>query len=143
MERFPTLTELSNISKRHYRIFDSFDSKKKPEATYYMVLFYAVECRLKAALFRTCRRCVIKYPKRGNPLYELLMSHRLDDLIKELKLPNIGTCPKVKIRDGSEKHVANDVHLLWRYGFEMDEDTEEKFVRWLKGVYTKLEKSGI
>jgi hypothetical protein len=139
-ERFPTPTELQNASTEHHQAYSKIKREKGLTSTSRMLLFYAVECRLKAILYKDFRKPITKNPKRSNKYYDWVMSHKLDMLINELKIPKIGTCPNVKLKNGSESYRVELAHSLWRYGFDMEEDSESALVRWLETVYKNLKR---
>ncbi len=141
-ERPPMPTEIGNASKMHYEVYLKA-KKKKVTSTHWMILFYAVECRLKELFYREFGK---KINKKGTQYYDLVRSHQVDilikKLIKELKLPNVGTCPKAKLNNGLKNHDIECAHLFWRYGYVMEDASEKALVRWIEGVYKKLKKSG-
>ncbi|RLC09991.1 MAG: hypothetical protein DRI57_21100 [Deltaproteobacteria bacterium] len=58
-ERPPTPTEIRNASEMHYKLYLEA-KKKKITSTHRMILFYAVECRLKELLYREFRKEIKK-----------------------------------------------------------------------------------
>lgn len=88
-----------------------------------MLLFYAVECGLKAALL------IRKSGRSTQDLDESLKSHDLTRLAKELRLPP-GLLPADQYRAKRHQHgepstvSAKDLHLAWRYGQEIRDDDE-------------------
>lgn len=136
-ETLPSWKEIIAISEVHYRLYS--EAKKKITSTHRMILFYAVECRLKGNFYKAFKR---EIDKESGIYYKLAMSHQLDILLKELKLPNVGTCPNVELEKESKKYDIEIAHSCWRYGYAIEDKSEKALVSWLKGVYKKLKKSG-
>ena len=84
-----------------------------------MLLFYAVECGLKAAI-------LLRRSSRGTQdLDEGLKSHDLVRLAKELRLPlDLMPSPAYRGRTGAGSVAAKDLHLAWRYGMELHESDQ-------------------
>lgn len=77
-----------------------------------MVLFYAVECGLKAAIAH--RRGM----REIDSLPEDLRTHDVRRLARELRLapPSFPVLVDVPMNSGRSFVAAGDVHLAWRYG---------------------------
>jgi len=138
-----TPSNLIKSSEEHYK---TYENTIKKSATHRMVLFYAVECRLKAnglALYKNDKKGYLK-------LYDnyLTKGHKVDKLFDileiEMKMPKskgIGTCPKAKLeRDGYVN--IEYVHACWRYGVQIENNSDSLIVKWLKNVYHFFKKYG-
>src|SRR5579884_1909088 len=91
-----------------------------------LLLFYAVECGLKAELLR--RRKL----RHSGELPAELRHHDLRALAKELRLPNLGLrgC-RARARDapgqdGSPPVAIDDLHQAWRYGARLEPGCERE-----------------
>jgi len=95
----------------------------------YLLLFYAAECSLKAALVRS------KGARTTAGLGEL--THNFASMLRDLKIPPtvISVPPRFKLRgaplESFEPHIA---HQAWRYGADIDSVDEAGLVKWLSTV---------
>lgn len=104
--------------------------------SHYLLRFYSVECGLKHVWMRECRFWTSKQCKTEMEAF----GHRLDKLVKELKLPAyIGSPPQVKLSRG-ETVPTHLVHEGWRYGATMDSDSERSMASWLLKVDRWIER---
>ncbi|WP_433243485.1 hypothetical protein ACQPYK_39915 [Streptosporangium sp. CA-135522] len=88
-----------------------------------LLLFYSVECGLKAVLLdRHGWRSTSQLPKH-------LKSHNLDGLAKELLLP-LPLCDRMAYcasrKDPGEQVAFGELHQAWRYGRALEKKGEEK-----------------
>lgn len=108
---FPNRRELEKAFRKNVDasnlLFSTDMESHVPSA--YMLLFYGVECGLKALL-------VIE--QRGQ---HLEYSHDLSAIVKELRIDPAGWPQSVKIRNDPENHHSKDSHLAWRYGVRVSE----------------------
>jgi hypothetical protein len=121
-------------------------SPELPTNSHRLLLFYAVECGLKAVLMRRKRQ------NRTDLCQEITeCQHDINKLLdclsagKDLKLPSqLGMKPIKNKRGGDEerKFTPGDINQMWRYGGKCsfidveDKDIEEKLlqiVTWIEG----------
>jgi len=125
------LTALRRRSEQHYSAAVE-TAETHPESAA-LLLFYAVECMLKAALIR--RRA----GRSTNDLPEDYRTHDVGRLAKELHLPP-GNEPKgqYRIRGDRDTHVAVSVerlHEAWRYGSVFHESDMTEAYALLTRIY--------
>ena len=98
-----------------------------------LLLFYAVECLVKARLLRYYR--VDSYQKLPE---EAKIGHRINAGLDQLRV-NIGRVPDVSARDSTRSHIQHDrLHQAWRYGKMLDE-CEQRAVDALQHIIDRLE----
>ncbi len=105
------------------------------EQSKYLLLFYAVECGLKAAYLRS--RSFHRISQIRDE--KLRKTHDLQLLAKELRLPAalIGDLSFRLRRDRSRRWLIDKAHEAWRYGVTIDSEdhlTEQlqRLQQWLK-----------
>jgi len=132
--------DMREISKKHYNVYKNpFGGQRT--STHRMVMFYAVECALKACMLN-------KYPKSAisGKIKELLYDHNITKMFSFIKLPNWqnhSSPPEMIINgDDRNKRSLNDAHLCWRYGLTIDSNSERQITEWLETVYRFLKKGG-
>lgn len=79
-----------------------------------MLSFYAVECGLKSIL---CRESAAS---------QLIMSHDLSEIIKELRIDPFGWPSAFRIRREVQTHPSKYSHLAWRYGVRISSGCEQR-----------------
>jgi len=99
--------------KNGYRAHGTASAQVGSGSSGWMLLFYCVECGLKAELAYRSGKFV------SNQLEANLQSHDLRRLAKELNIPPpyISGCHTQSTREYIE---PNDLHLAWRYGRVLD-----------------------
>jgi len=146
-----TPSNLIKSSKRHYNIYSKALYSDKKSATLRMVLFYAVECKLKAMGYAPFKKqFTYSQMKKQHPNLSNLLtkSHDINGLMDELKRKNmypkwiykdIENILEAELKSDTDvKFNIEEVHLCWRYGVELDNDSEETIVEWLEDVYKKI-----
>jgi len=123
-------------------IEDAFNSHRKKSATFSgqpgmtdkMILFYAVECGLKALYMRQNRLTrTDKSSHDGKKVSGFI--HNLNDLLKTIKLNY--SIPKITAHDRSQ--IKNgDLHQAWRYGKSLDEKQEKRCIEILNKVLKEI-----
>jgi len=100
-----------------------------------MVLFYAVECGLKALYMRENR---LRRTDQENSLKESVFSfkHDLNRLLVKMNM-NIKV-PKAVAKDNSQIE-PKEIHEAWRYGKELDKQKEQRCIERLKDILRELE----
>jgi len=100
-----------------------------------MVLFYAVECGLKALYMRENR---LRRTDQENSLKESAFSfrHNLNRLLVKMSM-NMKV-PKIVAKDNSQIE-PEDIHEAWRYGKKLDESKEHRCIERLKDILRELE----
>lgn len=102
------------------------ESAKCGSVSNHLLLFYAVECGLKAAVLgkrgRSARSTAELSPE--------LRSHDLRRLVKELNLPGPEFSSQCQRRHDPDAVVSHqEIHQAWRYGALLDAADEESFVK--------------
>ena len=98
-----------------------------------LLLFYAVECGLKAA-------CLKRRGLRDTSEIEPLLKEKRHDLIswaKELRLPATitdGGAP-FRLRAGGARQDLGLAHQAWRYGADVEPEDEDALGNWLEQVW--------
>ena len=134
---------MGQIDTGHSNLVNAFRAHKKiigNTLTHHMILFYAVECGLKAMA------CSSFYNTHHKKLSEIVLTsgnvattHKINELIVHLKLPaHLGKCPKVKLNSDGKLVDHSEIHQAWRYGIKLDVVLEEKAVRWLEKMISFL-----
>jgi len=149
VSEFITPFDLWQVSKEQYRMYLNAKKKSNLTSIHQMILFYAVECRLKSVLYRYYKKQMDKNSKGGKKLFKELMDHNIDILLNKLyeseKIPkrrNI-TCPKISLKkEDTIKYNIKEAHICWRYGIELEDNSEKLIVEWLEKVYSQLKKDG-
>lgn len=137
---------MSKIETGHSSLVVAYKAHKKvvgDTCTHHMVLFYAVECGLKAVV------CSSLYGGRPKTISDIVLSngasattHRLNELVRHLKLPaSIGRCPDVKVASRGDliSIQHGDIHQAWRYGVKIDATTEAAAIAWLKKMLSVID----
>lgn len=131
--------ELKKMFNQHYSCYNSnvlsaTNSKR-------LLLFYAVECGLKALILEKIGGRTTEYFNKYAPLKGKLDGKKGHD-IKEM-LHFLGYAP-IKLPDlpckTGDKASATEYNQIWRYGISVDEGTEvqietelKKIVKWING----------
>ena len=100
---------------------------------HYLLLFYAVECGLKAVYLQRKKFNSIEKIRDE----KLRASHDLARWVKELRLPAriTGAIPTFRLeRDGSSWSV-DQAHQAWRYGVGLVIGNEKTLVSWLRQIH--------
>lgn len=137
---------MTKIAAGNSSLVGAFRTHKKvvgTSCTHHMVLFYAVECGLKALA------CSPQYAIRPKTISDVVLdkggaatTHRLNELVSHLKLPaNVGKCPDIKLSKGSSTVSIDhgDIHQAWRYGVKVDSATETDAIKWLKKMVALID----
>jgi hypothetical protein len=98
-----------------------------------LLLFYAVECGLKA-LYMDVHKLATTSTEGSRARSARSFGHRLDDLVVELRVPPSKISPRpphLGLRNGMTLQVL-DLHEAWRYGEKIDAHTE--VVAWLDRI---------
>ena len=126
--------ELEKAWKMHKRV-DRLEGL--PNASNYMLLFYAVECGLKHLLNRERSQLLCPNTPRN-----LFMSHDLVKIFNDLRPSAAEIRPKapanlcLRLKSGKKmrRKGFSDVHAAWRYGLKIDPENETEIVNWLRHV---------
>ena len=98
----------------------------------HLLLFYAVECGLKAALLRRKKfRTTAQFDQGRNPRHDLML------LAKDLRLPatTIGKPVRFQLRRDNTSHEVKYAHQAWRYGVALRATDEDAVVSWLMQLF--------
>jgi hypothetical protein len=122
--------ELQKAFARHCRLYDSLANELSSESPAKMVLFYAVECGLKA-----CYLIRNRLPPTV-PLPTSMYAHDLMSLLKDLRVPAAMTKGRMiefrRRADPTKKYPHHEVHLAWRYSVDVHDDDDAALVADLK-----------
>lgn len=122
------------LQKAFYQHKQAFKEKKEGtnSAPYNLLLFYAVECGLKA-LYMSEKRRQLKGVYNVAEIKKF--RHDLIKLVSELKIPGAVAEGKRHFRLQNEKRTRTweikEIHIAWRYGAIVDSNDERKVVEWL------------
>ena len=110
--------EMEKAWRENKSVFDN-SSEKQRKNPHRLLLFYAVECGLKATLMR-------RAGKRRTDLCQEIheCQHDLNKLLdylgarKDLRLPSQLSMKQIKVRNGYDerKFTPGDLNQMWRYG---------------------------
>lgn len=126
--------ELQKAFKRHSAAAEALEKQATCDHTGHMVLFYAVECGLKAWYLKQNR----VLPNRAMP--DALYSHDLFALIKELRVSAVAIARTFRRRsDGASRHSTDLAHTAWRYGVDLHEEDEAGLVAALNQLKARIE----
>jgi hypothetical protein len=121
-------TELRKAFLDHTRIADS-----GKEESYYLLLFYGLECGLKSIYLK--RNKILRIDQISDD--NLRSTHDLFKMIRELRLPaQIArtSAPSFRLaRDGTALPIKN-AHEAWRYGILIRADDLENVVGWMHDI---------
>lgn len=98
------------------------DAQSNTKNSHRLLLFYAVECGLKAVLMN--RERVNRTDDLGDKLTEI--QHNLNKLLDELqinvsyRLPDQLILSDIKKPDQERKLTAGDINQVWRYGAKIE-----------------------
>ena len=125
-------SQLRSAYKHHKKIAGN-DST----TSHYLLLFYAVECGLKAILMA---RGDIRTTK---DIPDKLRNHDLVALAKELRLSRLLTeiNTTFHVKDGNFSHDIQKVHEAWRYGVSIRTTDQQTIVRWLRDLCEWIEEN--
>jgi hypothetical protein len=128
-----TLKEIESAFKSHRNKFATFSGQ--PGMTDKMILFYAVECGLKALYMRQNKliRTDRKSSYNGKAVSDF--GHKLNDLLKTIKLNY--SIPKITANDSSQIEQLH-LHEAWRYGKSLDEKQEKNCIEILNKVLKEI-----
>ena len=116
-----TLREIEKSFRRHRHVVDSANASS---ATHRMVLFYSVECGLKAVYMRRNR-----LRKTDGSVTDF--GHRLADLLASLRC--IYRLPDAVCKDGRQI-ASKSLHEAWRYGKALENQRELSCETSLKNI---------
>jgi len=142
-----TRRELNNAFKANYNA--SLPTESTTSNAQRLLLFYAIECGLKAAILKQTRRSItVEMPsigEAGHDLKKLMKQLKIDGQFKlprELKLNDVSL--KTRAPKTQRKAPFKDLNQIWRYGgrcikidnFHNDAEIEvilKKIYNWIKG----------
>lgn len=104
-------------------------AKNGNSSSHFLLLFYAVECGLKARILRENDLKKISERKKE------LKDHNLPALARKIQLP----MGEISFHlDNGGKHSIEEAHQAWRYGSLIHQGDEHKIIEWLKKVQEKI-----
>jgi hypothetical protein len=100
----------------------------------YLLLFYAVECGLKALILHRAR--LRSTDQISDP--QIKGTHDLSRLAKELRMPAsvAGACASFRTQRDSLSYDIGHAHQAWRYGIRIAGPDEQLLVAWLRALAT-------
>lgn len=110
-------------------------SKNKVEPSDFLILFYAVECGLKAVILKENRSMKI-----SGTMNNELVTHDLRLLIKRLGWPASVSSGNAnfRIQRDNSSWTIGYAHEAWRYGVKIMEDDQHQLTTWLDNLKTKI-----
>lgn len=125
----PNYRELAKAYRKHVVASNLLSSSDQDldRASAHMLLFYGVECGLKALLVMEQRGQHLEY------------SHDLAAIVKELRIDPAGWPQNFTIRHDPENHSSKDSHLAWRYGIRVSDKSLPQLKAGLDGLVAYLE----
>ncbi len=99
---------------------------------HFLLLFYAVECGLKACILKDNSK--LKLSQINKDLVDIY-THDLSYLVKKLRIV-VGET-NFRVRSGNS-YTIKYAHQAWRYGIAIQEEDEKKMIEWLKKVQAKI-----
>ncbi|MCX6581686.1 MAG: hypothetical protein NT166_16065 [Candidatus Aminicenantes bacterium] len=127
-----TQSEMENAFRSHNGFWAAY--KGNPNHTHKMVLFYAVECGLKAYYMRE-KKFELSSAATDNEMSASAFSHRLNDLLTNLKIT--GNIPGIT-KNVDKPIVAQHLHAAWRYGKKLDEQEETLCIQSLTKILSDI-----
>ncbi|MCU0288980.1 MAG: hypothetical protein MUF15_21620 [Acidobacteria bacterium] len=127
-----TQSEMENAFRSHKGIWGAY--KSNPNHTHKMVLFYAVECGLKAYYMRE-KKFEFSSAAADNEMSASAFSHRLNDLLKKLNIA--GDIPGITKNVGKPIN-SQHLHAAWRYGKKLDEQEETLCIQSLTKILNDI-----
>lgn len=118
-------SELKDAFKKHSA------AAREGSTSYFLLLFYAVECGLKSIYLRQHRFRTIE---QINCLDLKKNGHDLALWVKELNMPAsvAGAMTDFRLaRDSSSRWRIDKAHQAWRYGAVVEAGDERNLVEWL------------
>ncbi|MCU0284846.1 MAG: hypothetical protein MUF15_00480 [Acidobacteria bacterium] len=129
-----TRKDMERAFRQHKEVFQS-PGKADLNNTRRMVLFYAVECGLKA-YFMKIKDIRSTNPRSHSKQNALDFNHDLNGLIAVLNITP--TVPCAQAMDNNQIESA-ELHEAWRYGKELEKQKETKCVESLTRILNTLE----
>jgi len=120
---------VSELRKAFHAHKDAIRERKG--ISYYLLLFYAVECGLKSIWLQ--RKNLLNTNQVEDKSFLSKYGHNLDKWVKELKVDPRNT-PNFHLAGGGANLDIEKAHQAWRYGIGMKSEDEEVVVEWLENV---------
>ncbi|MGE5343303.1 MAG: hypothetical protein ACM3SY_17680 [Candidatus Omnitrophota bacterium] len=122
-------TEMEKAFRTHKSVWEK--DQKNPNHSHKMVLFYAVECGLKAYYMK---KKGLEFSSDANDSVHRY-SHNLNELLKKLdlspRIPNIG-------KNLESPLSAVHLHTAWRYGKILDNEEESLCIQKLTNILVEI-----
>lgn len=131
-----TLKDMERAFRQHQQVFES--PGKALNNTHRMVLFYAVECGLKAYFMK--KKDIRSTNPRSHLTENVLdFKHDLNGLLTKLNINFTVplTVPCAQSMDNRQIE-STELHEAWRYGKELDKQKETKCVESLTRILNEL-----
>ena len=111
-------------------------AEKGASPPHFLLLFYAVECGLKARILRKFDKWKLSHINKN--VIDNIYTHDLSCLAKKagITVQDIGHLQLNR----SEPLTIKKVHQAWRYGVVIAADDEKKVVNWLKKLQEKIKR---
>ncbi len=106
--------------------------------SHFLLLFYAVECGLKACILKDHGK--LKLSDVNKNIIDKIYTHDLLYLLTKLRWAVGGTNLNFRLNRGGPCAIEK-VHEAWRYGIQLDRNDENKIIGWLKTIQKKIERN--
>ncbi len=101
--------------------------------SYFLLLFYAVECGLKVKILKNLNKMKISQLEERDTD---IISHDLTFMVKKLRLPQaiINENTNFRLQRDNSSQPVRYAHEAWGYGMTVDEKDQEKVINWLTKI---------
>ena len=124
-----TLTQLTSAYKAHYKLYKT---ASPPEPSHLLLLFYAVECGLKAYYLQE-NRLLSTEDFESPTMNKYGYGHKLAEWVQEVRMP----ASAISFVDDPNDPIEN-MHEKLRYGVSLSHLTQKKQVDFLQQVINQL-----
>ncbi|MCP4107857.1 MAG: hypothetical protein GY749_20320 [Desulfobacteraceae bacterium] len=127
-------SELKNAFHLHGRVAENGTSP-----SYFLLLFYAVECGLKARILKNLNKTKLSQLEEKDDI----ISHDLTFMVKKLRLPLAITSENTNfhLQKDNSSYSVKYAHEAWRYGIAVNEADQRKLTDWLKQIQEWLKRN--
>lgn len=98
-----------------------------------LLLFYAVECGLKAYILKR------KKLPNSSKIKNVLNTHNLNNLLKEIRI-NKTISPSFRLQRDKSSHSTEIAHQAWRYGVSLVEGDQQRLRKELHEIREIIKK---
>lgn len=129
--------ELKSAFGTHYSIYQTIDTSKGKSNSRRLILFYAIECGLKALLLDEVKghnTSVFFNHARYKEKLNGKKGHNIQYILQELRYGPV-QLPSIECKRG-EKAKPEEYNQVWRYGINAQEEEQAKIEHELQKVAT-------